>query len=98
MLAKSLAPCLAVIAGLALASPGRADDIIRLALPGSDEDGTILQLKATEADLEADIIDVQRGRGGGGFRGGGGGFRAGGFRGGFGGARGFGGFRAGGFR
>jgi hypothetical protein len=90
MLSRHLAAGVLALAALAL--PARAEDTLRLSLPGSDKAQT-LDLKATEADLAADTLTVARGRGG---RGGGRGFARGrGFRG-----RGFRGraFRGRGFR
>jgi hypothetical protein len=101
MLSKYLAAGVLMLAALALAGTAGAEDPVRLALPGSDQEST-LNLKGTDKDLDADTIDVQRG-GRGGSRGGyGGGFRGGyrggyasrGYRGGFyGGYRGFSGYR-----
>ncbi len=99
MLSRLLVTGAATLAMLALASPAQAQDTHRLALPAST-DATTHNLKATDADLNADTINVARGGGrGGGGRGVGGrgiggrgvGIRGGGFRGGFAGGRGFGG-------
>jgi hypothetical protein len=97
MLSRLLFTGAAALAMLALASRAQAQDTHRLALPASTDAGTF-DLKATDADLEADTINV--GRGGG--RGGGGGgrgvaVRGGGFRGGFYGGRAV-AYRGGGYR
>jgi hypothetical protein len=86
MLSKYLAVCLA-LSGLLLTSSAMAgENVIRLASP--DSDANTLNLLATDDDLDADTIDVQRwGRGG--YRGGYGyrGFGYGGYRGYYGGYR-----------
>jgi len=93
MLSKQLAYGLALAAGLAMTSAARANDndVIRLALPGSS--GDVLTLGGTNADLNADTLDVARYGGYGGYRGG----YYGGYRGGYGGYRGgyYGGYRGG---
>jgi hypothetical protein len=77
MLSRSLAAGVLALAGLALATPARAEDTLRLALPASDEAAT-LDLNDMDEDFDADTIAVARGRGG---RGGGRGVARGGFRG-----------------
>jgi len=102
---RNLAAGALALAGLAFATPARAEDTLRLSLPGSDKAST-LDLKATDADLDAEVLDIARGRAGGGRAGvrgrgfagrgriGGRGFRGAFFRPGFG----RGGFRGVGFR
>jgi len=95
MRVKHLALGVLAFAGLALASPAFGGDTIRLNLADYNN-ASVKPLVATDADLDADTLEVW-GRGGG-FRGGFGGFRGGfgGYRGGFGGYRGgFGGYRGG---
>jgi len=94
MRVKHLAAGLLAFAGLALASPAFGGDTIRLNL-ADFKDASVKPLVATDADLDADTLEVW-GRGGfrggfhGGFRGGYGGYRGGfvGHRGGYGGFRG----------
>jgi hypothetical protein len=89
MRVKHLAAGILAVAGLALATPAFGGDTIRLNLADYNN-ASVKPLVATDADLDADTLEVWRG---GGFRGG---FHGGGFRGGFGGFRGgFGGFRGG---
>jgi hypothetical protein len=100
MLLKHLMTALAAVAVLALANPGQAGDTIKLKLPDKKTDTRTL--KATEADLDTEIIDARHYGGGfrGGSRGGFSGYRGGfygGHRGGYGGYRGgyYGGYRGG---
>src|ERR1700683_1870223 len=83
------------LAALALVSSARAEDTIRLSIPGSN-DAPTLNLKSSGADLAAATVAVARGRGGvavggrGGVAVGGRGRVAVGYRGGF-----YGGYRGG---
>jgi len=95
MRVKLLALGILAFAGLALAGPAFGGDTIRLNLADYNN-APVKPLVATDADLDADTLQVW-GRGGG-FRGGFGGYRGGfgGYRGGFVGYRGgFGGYRGG---
>jgi len=65
MVAKHLVAGIVAMAGLLLASPARAGDIIRLADTDPDHGATTRTLKATNDDLKADTLDVR-----GGWRGG----------------------------
>jgi hypothetical protein len=60
---RNLAAGVLALAGLAFATPARAEDNFRLGLPGSDKAPTS-NLKATDDDLDAEVLDIARGRGG----------------------------------
>src|SRR5262249_32132673 len=78
MLSKHLAAGVLTLAGLALVGSARAADTVRLDLTESTRAPT-LNLLATDADLDADTLTIQRRGGGRGFAGGGGrGFAVGG--------------------
>ncbi len=63
MLIRPFAIGALAMAALALTSSARAEDTIRLSLPGSP-DATTRNLKATQADLRSDTLAMARGRGG----------------------------------